>query len=223
MRDSIDFTDDRFWSSANPPAGWNEAFAEVGAFIGALDGVLPPGTLPPSIAAIGSDPAYLIDALGVLADVQLPSTFTYVNRISVRNSGMELGLNGRRGTTGFFLNYSWQAEPVVEGFGEDDADEISIPATHRVNAGLDAEFGALDVGVSVNYTSRAYWTDVLTAEYHGWTDAFTMVNATLAMDLMDGRLQPSVRVINLLNQEIQNHIFGDVLRRQVIGGLRVRF
>ena len=223
MRDSIDFTDTAFWSGDNPPPGWNEAFAEVGDFIGRLGAVLPPGTLPPEIGAIAVNPGYLIDALGGLAGVQFPAAFSYVNRVSVRNTGFELGLTGRRGDFGGFLNYSWQAEPVVEGFGEEDADEISIPAAHRVNAGLDAGFGAVDLGLSLNYTDRAYWTDVLTAEYYGWTEAFTMVNATLAVNLMDGQIQPSVRVINHLNQEIQNHVFGDVLRRQIIGGLRYRF
>ncbi len=223
MRDSIDFTDHTFWSGENPPPGWNEAFSEVGDFIGRLGAVLPPGTLPPAIAAIAVNPGTLIDALGGLAGVQLPASFSYINRASARNSGFELGLTGRRGNFGGFLNYSWQAEPVVEGFGEEDADEISIPAAHRLNAGLDTEFGAVDLGLSLNYTDRAYWTDVLTAEFHGWTEAFTMVNATLAVNLMEGQIQPSVRVINLLNQEIQNHIFGDVLRRQVIGGLRYRF
>ena len=223
MRDSIDFTDHTFWSGENPPPGWNEAFSEVGDFIGRLGAVLPPGNLPPAIAAVAVNPGYLIDALGGLAGVQLPASFSYINRVSARNSGFELGLTGRRGNSGGFLNYSWQAEPVVEGFGEEDADEISIPAAHRINAGLDTEFGAVDLGLSLNYTDRAYWTDVLTAEFHGWTEAFTMVNATLAVNLMEGQIQPSVRVINLLNQEIQNHIFGDVLRRQVIGGLRYRF
>ena len=223
MRDSIDFTDDTFWSGEAPPPGWNEAFTEVADFIGRLGAVLPPGTLPPSIGIIAENPGYLIDALGGLAGVQLPSALTYVNRKSVQNSGIELGLTGRRGNVGGFLNYSWQAEPDVEGFGEEDADEISIPAAHRINAGIDAEIGAFDLGLSLNYTDRAYWTDVLTAEYHGWTEAFTLVNATLAMNLLEGRVQPSVRVINLLNQEIQNHVFGDVLRRQIIGGLRYRF
>ena len=223
MRDSIDFTDTAFWSGENPPPGWNESFAEVGDFIGQLGAVLPPGTLPEAIAAIAVNPGYLIDALGGLAGVQLPAAFSYVNRISVRNSGVEVGLTGRRGDLGGFVNYSWQMEPVVEGFGEEDADEISIPAAYRINAGIDAAFGALDLGLSLNHTDRAYWTDVLTAEYHGWTEAFTMVNATVAVNLMEGRFQPSVRVINLLNQEIQNHIFGDVLRRQLIGGLRYRF
>ena len=82
MRDSIDFTDDTFWSGADPPPGWNEAFAEVADFIGRLGAVLPPGTLPPSIAAIAVNPGYLIDALGGLAGVQLPSSLTYINRTS---------------------------------------------------------------------------------------------------------------------------------------------
>jgi hypothetical protein len=30
-------------------------------------------------------------------------------------------------------------------------------------------------------------------------------------------------MINIANQEIQQHVFGDVLRRQVIGELRVQF
>ena len=223
MRNSIDFSDDTFWSGAAPPPGWNEAFSEVAGFIGALGEVLPAGALPEAIASIAGNPGALIDVLEGLAGVQLPASFTYVNRASARNAGLELGLTGRRGDYGGFLNYSFQAEPVVEGFGEEDADEISIPAAHRINAGLDAEFGVVDVGLSLNYTDRAYWTDVLTAEYHGWTEAFSMVNASVAMNLMEGRFQPSVRVINLLNQEIQNHIFGDVLRRQVIGGLRYQF
>ena len=223
MTNAIDFTDDQFWSGANPPPGWNEAFSEVAGFIGRLGAVLPPGTLPPEIGAIAVNPGYLIDALEGLAGVQLPATFTYVNRDSVRNSGFEVGLTGRRGNLGGFLNYSWHADPVVEGFGEEDADEVSVPAAHRINAGVDTGLGAFDVALSLNYTDRAYWTDVLTAEFHGWTEAFTMVNATLALNLMEGQFQPSVRVINLLNQEIQNHIFGDVLRRQIIGGLRYRF
>ena len=223
MRNSIDFTDDKFWAGANPPPGWNEAFSEVQEFVARIAPLLPPGTLPPSVAAIAVNPGYLIDLLGALRGIQLPATFTYINRASARNAGFELGLNGRRGNLGGFANYSWQAEPTVQGFGEEDLDEISVPAAHRINAGLDTEIGAFDLGLSVNYTDRAYWTDVLTAEYHGWTEAFTLVNATLAVNLMEGRFQPSVRMINLFNQEIQNHIFGDVLRRNVIGQLRYRF
>ena len=33
----------------------------------------------------------------------------------------------------------------------------------------------------------------------------------------------TVKVINLFNADIQSHVFGDILKRQVIGELRVTF
>ena len=37
------------------------------------------------------------------------------------------------------------------------------------------------------------------------------------------RVTTSVKVFNLLNKQIQEHVFGDILKRQVVGELRVRF
>ena len=223
-RDAIDFTDTEFWSGANPPPGWNEAFTPTSQFFKNVGAALPPGSLPPAVAAVGENPGALVDLLVTLADVQLPEVFTYVNRDSITNRGFELGLHFHFGPgLGGYANYSWQDDPQVTGFAEDEISEVSVPAAHRLNAGLDAEFGPVQLGASVNYSDRARWTDVLTADYHGWTEPYTMVNATLGVNLLEGRLKPAIRVINLLNQEIQQHIFGDVLRRQLIGQLRYRF
>lgn len=220
----IDFTDTEFWSGTNVPAGWNEAFAETSEFVARLAGTLPPGSLPDSVSAIGQNAGALIPLLGTLADVQLPAVFTYVNRDSIRNRGLELGLHADMADEVHgYVNYSWQDDPVATGYSEAEQAEIALPAKHRVNAGVNAQVGMANIGVTANYTSRAFWTDVLTSDYHGWTEPFTMVNASLAVDLLEGRLRPGVRVVNLLNQNIQQHIFGDVLKRQVIGQLRYRF
>jgi len=219
-RDVIDATTTELWSTANPPPGWNQAFAGVQRFIGGLARRLPPGTLPRPVAAIAVNPAVLVDILGATTGLELPATLSWVNRESIRESGFEVGLNGRRGGVGGYVNYSWQSEPEAKGF---DGEAISIPAAHRVNAGFDATSGPWTFGASLNYSDRSYWTDVLNERFHGWTEAFTMVNASLRVRLFDGRVQPSVQVLNVLNQEIQNHIFGDVLRRQVMGQIRYRF
>ena len=219
----MDFTDHLFWSATDAPPGWNEAFAEVQDFVAQLSAALPPGVIPESVAAIGQNPGYLIPLLEALAGVQLPKVYTYVNRDYVNNTGIEVGLNARRGRFGGYVNYSWQSEPDAGGFVGDDADEINRPAAHRVNAGADAHFGRVHFGTTFSYTGRGYWTDVLSPEYHGWTEAFSMVNATLSVDLLDGHLRPSIRVMNLLNDDIQQHVFGDVIKRQVIGQLRYRF
>ena len=219
-RDVIDSTVTGLWSTANPPPGWNRAFAGVQQFIAGYARRLPPGTLPRPVAAIAVNPAALVDILGATTGLELPSALGWVNRESIRDSGFEVGLNGRRGGVGGYVNYSWQSEPEAKGFG---GEAVSIPAAHRLNAGFDATSGPWTVAASLNYSDRSYWADVLNERFHGWTEAFTMVNANVRVRLFDGRIQPSVQVLNLLNQEIQNHIFGDVLRRQVMGQIRYRF
>jgi hypothetical protein len=38
-----------------------------------------------------------------------------------------------------------------------------------------------------------------------------------------GRVTTSIKVNNLFNEEVQYHVFGDILKRQVLGELRVQF
>ena len=73
---------------------------------------------------------------------------------------------------------------------------------------------------NVNYASEALWVDVLNATYAGFTDAYTMLNATLGVKLADGKVTVSLKGINLTNEKIQQHIFGDILKRSVVAELR---
>jgi hypothetical protein len=47
-----------------------------------------------------------------------------------------------------------------------------------------------------------------------------MVNATVGMRFADGKVQVSLRGTNLFDQKIQQHIYGDILRRAVVAELR---
>ena len=64
---------------------------------------------------------------------------------------------------------------------------------------------------------------MLDARYHGTTEAYTLVNGGFGVRWIDDQLTTSVKVINLANEDVQQHVFGDVLKRQVIGELRVVF
>jgi outer membrane receptor protein involved in Fe transport len=75
--------------------------------------------------------------------------------------------------------------------------------------------------LSMSYASDAYWQDVLDSRYHGYTDAFTLVNGTFGYKITD-TFTASIKVLNLFDQEIQQHIFGDVMRRQAVLELRMR-
>jgi hypothetical protein len=47
-----------------------------------------------------------------------------------------------------------------------------------------------------------------------------MVNATLGVKLAEGRVMISLKGLNLGNEKIQQHVFGDILKRSVLAELR---
>ena len=74
---------------------------------------------------------------------------------------------------------------------------------------------------SVNYTDKTFWTDVLTSPFHGFTESYTMVNASLGLKWANGKVTTTLKGTNLLNDEIQQHVFGDLIKRSVF--LEARF
>ena len=68
----------------------------------------------------------------------------------------------------------------------------------------------------------AFWSDVLTSAYHGHTDGYATVNGSVGVKWQDGAVTTTVKVTNLFNQTIQQHIFGDLLRRTVVGEVKFK-
>ncbi len=169
----------------------------------------PPGwPLPPAVIAL-------------VPGASFPARFTYLNFGKVTQRGLELGIdsNAHRNIN-VFANYSWQAEPEPDGF---DISELNLPPEHRVNVGISLNFQRFLGNLSVNYSGDAFWQDVLDVRYHGTTEAYTLINGGFGVRWMNDQLTTSVKVINLANEDVQQHVFGDVLKRQVIGELRVVF
>ena len=77
--------------------------------------------------------------------------------------------------------------------------------------------------VSVNAATGAFWSDVLTAGFHGYTDGYATVNGSFGVKWQGGAITTTVKVSNLFNQTVQQHIFGDLLRRTVLGEIKFRF
>ncbi len=171
-----------------------------------------PATWPAQIPRIALD---LIPAPG------LPSVFSYRNLGTVKDNGLELGIDAAVNRyLNVFANYSYQADPDVEGF---DPSETNFPANNRFNAGVNFSASRYLGNVAVNHSGDAYWQDVLDSRYAGPTEAYTLVNAGFGVRWMGERLVTSVKVTNLLNDDVQQHVFGDILKRQVVGEARVTF
>jgi iron complex outermembrane receptor protein len=181
------------YTPANPPPGWQ---------------------LPTSVLAAMAQ-------LGIF----LPRTaFTYQNLGPLRQKGVELSIDHRvQPNLSVFANYSWQGLPqILSDPNPYPASELSYPPTNRFNVGFNLNYGRALGNLSVNYSDKAFWTDVLTTPYFGYTDSYTMVNGMIGARWMRDKLTTSVKVTNLFNQDIQQHIFGDILKRMVVFEVKIR-
>ena len=150
-----------------------------------------------------------------------PARFTYLNFGHVTQKGLELGVDSALNRyVNVFVNYSWQGEPEPEDF---DISELNLPAENRFNVGLGLNYQRVLANLSVNYSGDAFWQDVLDARYHGTTEAYTIVNGGFGLRWLNDQLTTSIKFINLANEDVQQHVFGDIMKRQVIGELRVVF
>jgi hypothetical protein len=181
------------YTAANPPPGW---------------------PLPPSILAVMAQ-----------RGIFLPRTaFTYLNLGPLRQKGVEVSLDHRvsRDLTAF-VNYSWQGQPIVlDSPTPYPTQELSFPPTNRFNAGFNFDGTRMLGSASVNYSDKSFWSDVLTSPYFGFSDAYTMVNGSVGAKWMNGRLTGMIKVTNLFNQDIQQHVFGDILKRTVSFEVRIK-
>jgi outer membrane receptor protein involved in Fe transport len=172
----------------------------------------PPVTWPPPI------PTFVLD---LIPPPGLPSLFTYRNLGTVNDKGIELGIEGVVNRyVNATVNYSYQADPDVEGF---DPSETNFPANNRFNAGFNFNYGRYLGNFMVSYTGDAYWQDVLDQRYAGSTDAFTLLNLGFGVKWLQDRLVTTLKINNLANTEVQQHIFGDIIKRQVVGEVKYGF
>ena len=182
------------YTAQNPPPGW---------------------PLPPAILSV-------LAARGIF----LPRTaFTYLNLGPVREKGLELSLDQRfaRGLSAF-VNYSWQAKPtVIDSATPFPAEELALPPTNRFNVGANYDGPRFLGSGAVQYADKAFWSDVLSSPYHGYSDAYTMVNGSFGVKWMGGRVTTLVKGTNLLNQDIQQHVFGDIIKRSIVGEVRFAY
>ena len=168
----------------------------------------PPGwPLPPAV-------------INLVPGGSFPAAYTYQNFGRTTQKGVELGLNTTLNrNVGMFVNYSYQAEPTAN-FA---LSELNLPPTNRFNVGFNFNRGRYLGDLNVSYTDSAFWQDVLDDRYHGTTESYTMVNGGFGVRWLDERLTTSIKAVNLGNQQIQQHVFGDILKRSLVGELRVNF
>jgi iron complex outermembrane receptor protein len=168
-------------------------------------GLLPPGAI--TLATQGAG---------------FPAQFTYLNFGKTTQKGVELGVDSPLNQyANLFVNYSYQAKPEPEGF---NISELNLPPKNRFNIGTAINYNRFIGNFSISYSDDAFWQDVLDDRYHGTTEAYTLVNGSVGLKWGPrDRVTTTLKATNLGNQKVQQHVFGDITKRQIVGELRVQF
>ena len=98
-----------------------------------------------------------------------------------------------------------------------------IPPEHRLNAGLAYDSSRWFFNANVNYVDEAFWTDVLDSRFWGPTDAYTQVNLGGGVRFSDDRVTFSFTAQNVFDEDVQQHVFGDLIEQKISGQLLFRF
>ncbi len=161
--------------------------------------------------------------------VALPRTAsTYLNLGPLRQRGFEASLDHRfSNQLSASANYSYQQKPKAL---EPDPgqlrylnEELALPPKNRFNVAVNWNSPRLVGSASVNYVDEGLWTDVLTSSYHGFTDSYTLLNASFGVKWNQGKIITTLKGTNLANSEIQQHVFGDLIKRAVFLEARINF
>jgi len=216
-------TDDNInFSSVTPSA----SFPRGGPFFD----IYTPANSATCCAPVGIDPnlyGFLLQA--GIGGFPLPKTVsTYLNLGPLRQDGLELSLDHRvNNEWTVSANYSYQKEPEVLQAKSDQipylTEELALPAKNRFNATVSWNHDRFLGTAQVNYQDKALWTDVLSSPYHGFTDSFTMINANFGVKWNNGKVVTTLKGTNLADKKIQQHVFGDILRRAVTFETRITF
>lgn len=196
------------------------------------------GNAPPiiglNLAGVPVPGPQLVGFLGAVAqlggpNIPLPRTVSkYLNLSGLRQEGLEASVNHSFShEVSAFANYSYQKDPERLTPDADQLQypigEIGIPAKNRFNAGVNWSSKRFIGSASVNYSDKAFWTDVLTSAFDGYTDSYTMVNASFGMRWSEGKVTTSIKGTNLFNESIQQHNYGDILKRAILAEVRFEF
>lgn len=202
--DSIDFFEAGFYGPTNPPTpfpGWPPGFATC--FL------IPPGTS-------GLCPE------GGLAGV-VPAAYSYRNIGKTIDKGVEFSIEQKIASFlgdnwYWWANASWQDDPEIEGA---DVDEVNRAPEWRANFGIGQDLERMFWNLSVNYQDESFWSDVLYAK--AATDGFTQVNGSVGWRIGPNDMTLKLIGQNLFDEELQQHIFGDIIDRRVTAQLSFSF
>jgi outer membrane cobalamin receptor len=137
----------------------------------------------------------------------------------VRDRGIELAAHLDWPRVSIQGSYTFQDTPDVET-GTPFPIEVNRPSRHQAALSLAYLADRWTASGQVQYTDRAFWADVFTQEFWGYTDAYASVNARLSYRPPHTPWDVWLAATNLFDEDIKGHVYGDTIGRKVTAGIR---
>jgi outer membrane receptor for ferrienterochelin and colicins len=160
----------------------------------------------------------------IIPPFSLPKTFSFINTGELRNQGVELALNsGWEHGMWSTASYTFQARPVLSDVNPAVRIPVNEPPRHQLAGSFGWNVEQWRGALSVVSASRAFWNDVFPADsrLRGYSGAYALVNTSVAYRLPGTVVELELKATNLLDRKVQQHVFGDVIRRNVVGLMRI--
>lgn len=83
--------------------------------------------------------------------------------------------------------------------------------------------GRFYANTNMNYQSEAFWTDILDSRFWGRTDSFVILNLGVGVRVYRQRMTVSLNAQNLLDDDVQQHVWSDLISRKISGQVTYHF
>ena len=99
---------------------------------------------------------------------------------------------------------------------------VNTPPEWRLNTALTFNSESWYGSLGLNYQDDAFWTDVLDSRFWGPTDSFAQVNTSIGYRFSEN-FSLAVNGQNIFDEDVQQHVFGDIISRKITGILHYTF
>jgi iron complex outermembrane receptor protein len=152
-----------------------------------------------------------------------PKTFSPFNAGEVIEKGLEASLKTDWSSSWqTVVSYSYQQDPDFDPAASPYPVNLNSPANNQAALRIMAHQGRWSGALGVTYTDEATWRDVLDERFWGSTDDYVLVQGSLSRDFSDST-SLTLRATNLLDDAVKQHVYGDIIGRQVTLRLRLRW
>jgi hypothetical protein len=110
-----------------------------------------------------------------------------------------------------------------DGVVADTSQFVNIPARNRLSLGVGVDRPRWHAAAAWDHVDRTFWQDVLTSDFWGYVPSYDLVGLRGGVRFPRQDLELEAQVTNLLDRDVRQHIFGDIIGRRITFSLAYRF